>query len=292
MLVTAIGEADNFDASASADSIIMAADNLPFLTEQRLVKVQFSKLFVSGRKTDAEIMAEYLPKIPDSTILIFMEADIDRRGRLYKRVAEIGAVVECETPTPQVLNTWLQRQFKKWGKSIDHTAASLLLRYSAHNMTTLVQETEKLVAYVGQSSQITTHDIQAICSPTLQIRVFDLIGAMGNAQTGQALNMYRNMLLMKEQPLMILAMIIRQFRIILQVKSAQTKGMTKQQMTKNLGLKSFVIDEALSHGRRFSMEQVLGALVECQNTDFYFKSGLYSAEIGVELLIMQYTQVG
>jgi len=288
MLVNAIGEADNFDASASAESIIMAADTLPFFTEQRLVKVQFSKLFVSGRKADSEAMAAYLSQIPDSTVLVFMEAEADRRGRLFKRAVEMGGVVECETPSPQALTTWLSRQFRQHGKNIDSAAANLLLRYCAHNMTTLAQETEKLAAYVGQNPNITTHDIKTICSPTLQSRVFDLIGAIGNAQTGQAINMYRNMLLMKEQPLMILAMIIRQFRIILQVKAAEAKGMPKPQMAKALGLRSFIVDEALSQGRRFGINQIMNAMEDCQDTDYKIKTGLITADVGVEMLILQY----
>jgi len=287
-LTAAIGEPDNFEGASSIEKIINAADTLPFLTEKRLIRVRDSKLFVSGRKADSETMTAYLPNVPDSTVLIFIESEVDRRGRLFKKAVEMGGVMECETPSPQILTTWLARLFKEQGKTIDPTAANLLLRYSAHNMTSLVQETKKLAAYVGENPNITPQDIQAICSPTLQTRVFDLIGAMGNAQAPDALNMYHNMLLMKEQPLMILAMIIRQFRIILMVKAAEEKRMPKAQMTKALGLRSFVIDEALNQGKRFSIQRIISALEDCQDTDIKVKTGLISAEIGVELLILTY----
>jgi len=288
LIASAIGEPDNFEGSASVERIFSAADSLPFFTEKRLVRIQDSKLFVSGRKADSEAMTAYLPQVPDSTVLVFMESEVDRRGRLFKKTVEFGGVMECETPSPQTLTTWLSRLFKEHGKAIDPTAANLLLRYSAHNMASLVQETNKLVAYAGENSNITPQDIQAICSPALQTRVFDLIGAMGSARAPQALNMYHNMLLMKEQPLMILAMIIRQFRIILTVKAAEEKRMPKAQMTKALGLRSFIIDEALNQGRRFSLQRVINALEDCQETDIKIKTGLISAEVGVELLILQY----
>ncbi|MCL2362041.1 MAG: DNA polymerase III subunit delta [Defluviitaleaceae bacterium] len=289
-LVTALGEADNFDSNASVENIIMAADTLPFLTEHRVVRVQYSKLFASGRKADSETMAAYLPQVPDSSVLIFMEAEVDRRGKLYKRVAEMGGAIECETPSPQALTTWLGRLFREREKNIEPTAANLLLRYGAHNMTTLAQEAEKLSAYVGPSPHVTTQDVEAICFPTLQTRVFDLIGAMGKAQTSQAINMYHNMLQMKESPLMILSMIIRQFRIILMVKTAEAKGMPKPQMAKALGQRSFVIDEAQSQGRRFTLKKIIGAMEDCQDTDLKIKTGLIDAEIGVALLILQYGQ--
>jgi len=287
-LTAAIGEADNFEGPSSVESIIMAAEALPLFTEKRLVCVRDSKLFVSGRKADSEAMTAYLPKVPDSTVLVFMESEVDRRGRLFKKAVEMGGVVECETPSPQALNTWLGRMFNEKGKAIDQAAASLLLRYSAHNMTTIVQEAEKLTAYVGERPRISSQDIEAICSPTLQTRVFDLIAAMGNGRTAEALHMYRNMLLMKEQPLMILAMIIRQIRIILMVKAASEKPIKKAQIPKALGFRSFIVDEALNQGRRFSIEGLLKALGDCQETDINIKTGFISAETGVELLILQY----
>jgi len=288
-LVASIGDVVNFDASSPVGSIITASDTMPFLVDKRLVRVQYSNLFVTGRKADSEAMALYLPNIPDSTILVFMESNVDRRGKLYKRISEIGRVIECETPSIQSLTTWLNRLFGKHNMRIDHMAINLLLKYTAHNMTTIAQEADKLVAYVGQSTTVTADDIKAVCSPTLQTRVFDLIGVMGNGHVGQAVNMYRDMILMKEQPLMILAMIIRQFRILLMVKAAIEKGMPKHQMTKAFGLKSFIIDEAESQCRRFTIKKIIGALEECQDTDIKIKTGSINAEAGVELLILQFS---
>ena len=289
LLAAALGEPDNFDAASPVERIIMAAETLPFLSEKRLICVRDSKLFASGRKAESEAMAEYLPQVPDSTVLVFMESDVDRRGRLYKKAASMGGVLECETPPAQVLVTWLDKTFKESEKTIDSSAANLLIRNAAHNMTTLSQEMAKLTAYVGSRPSVTTRDIEAVCTPTLQTRVFDLIEAMGKGRTADALKMYQDMLLMKEQPLIILAMIIRQFRILLKVKAANEKRMPKAQMSKELGLRSFMIDEALSQGRRFTIERLFRAMCDCQDTDLKVKTGLIGAEIGVELLIYGYS---
>jgi len=285
-LAKALGDPDNFEGAAAVQNIIQAADTLPFFSDKRLVRVRDSKLFVSGRKADSEAMTAYLPSVPDSTVLVFTESEVDRRGRLYKKVLEMDGVLECEAPSPQALATWLERIFGKSGKTIDNSAANLLIRYSAGNMTNLAQEAGKLTAYIGQRPGVTVGDVEAICSKALQTKVFDMISAMGNGRIADALDMYHNMLIMKEQPLMILAMIIRQLRIILMVKAATEKKMPKPQMAKNLGLRSFVVDEAQGQGRRFSTAGIIKALQDCQDTDVKIKTGLIGAEIGVELLIM------
>ena len=287
-MAAAIGEPDTFDNTATVASIIMAAESLPFLSEKRLVWVRDSKLFATGRKAESEAMAEYLPQVPDSTVLVFTEADVDRRGKLYKKMAALGGAVDCEAPSSQVLTAWLARIFGEKGKSIEPSAANLIIRYTAHNMTALAQEADKLAAYTGQRPTVTTRDIEAVCTPTLQTRVFDLIGEMAKGNKPAALNMYHNMLQMKEQPLMILAMIIRQFRIVLMAKAANDRRMPKAQMAKELGLRSFVVDEALGQGRRFTVEKLFHALGDCQDIDIKVKTGLINDAVGVELLILQY----
>ncbi|MCL2570950.1 MAG: DNA polymerase III subunit delta [Defluviitaleaceae bacterium] len=287
-LTKAIGEPDTFEGAAAIDKIVSAADSLPFFSEKRLVRVKDSKLFVSGRKADSEAMAKYLSNVPESTVLVFIESEVDKRGRLYKKAVELGGAMECETPSPQALTTWLGRIFSEKGKTIDPAAANLLLRYTAHNMTTISKEAEKLAAFTMKKPEVTIQDIQAICSPTLETKVFDLISAMANGRSTEALNMYHNMLMMKEQPLMILAMIIRQFRIILMVKAAEDRRIPKAGMAKTLGLRPFIVDEALAQGRRFNTKGIIAALISCQDTDIKIKTGLVAAEVGVELLILQY----
>jgi DNA polymerase-3 subunit delta len=156
-------------------------------------------------------------------------------------------------------------------------------------MTALVAEIDKLAAYTGARPSVTAEDIQTLCTPTLQTRVFDLLNAMGKGSVNQALLLYANMLHMKEQPLMILAMLIRQFRVMLLCKCANAKRIKRDEMAKAFGLRPFMVDEALNQARGYSTEKLLAALEDCQDTDLRVKTGRIDAEIGVEILIVKYT---
>jgi len=281
---------DVFDGAIPAHDIIIAAETLPFFAERRLIVVRDSRLFATGRKNDSEAIAEYLPKIPKETIIVFTESDVDRRSKLFKQISKVGAVLDCTSPTPQTLATWVTRLAKEKGKAISPPVVHQLLRTVGANMTTISQEVGKLAAYCGDAPEITTADIEAICTPTLESRIFDLTKAMGNGRVSDALAMYRNMLILKESPIMILSMIIRQFRIILLSKCAKEKGMTIMQTAAKLNLRDFMISEALGHGQRFTVEQLIKALENCMETDVKIKTGLISPEFGVELLIIKYGQ--
>lgn len=279
---------DVFDGKVGVQEIIMAASTLPFLTEKRLIYVRDSKLFTSGRKDDSEAMAVFLPNVPPETIMVFVEADIDRRSRLYKKAAELGRVVDCEPPTPQALTNWIGKLLKEKGKTISPPTITQLIRTVGGNMTTISQEIEKLAAYSASETEITTTHITAICTPTLESKIFDLIKCMSVGQVSTALSLYRNMLILKESPLMILSMIIRQLRILLLVKSANAKKMPRTEIAKTLNLRDFIVMDAQEQCRRFSQEQLLDALEMCLDVDVKIKTGLVAADVGVEMLIVRF----
>ena len=279
---------DVFDGPVPVHDIIMAAETLPFFSERRLVYVRDSRLFASGRKDDAETMADYLPKIPDETIMVFVETEIDRRSKMYKQMSKLGCVIDCEPPTPQNLATWVTRIAKKQDKNIAPPVANHFIRTVGTDMTAISQEMEKLAAFCGSNTDISTADINSICTPTLESRIFELTKALCSKRIEDALSRYRDMLILKESPIMVLTMIIRQFRIILIAKCAKEKGMTIIQTAKEFNLRDFMVEEALRLGQRFTVEQLIDALKNCQDVDRNIKTGVISPEFGVEMLIIKY----
>ena len=273
----------------SVASVMDAANTLPFLSERRLVYVKDSQLLAAGRKDDTEALTKYLPDIPESTIMIFIEQTIDKRNRLYKQIASLGRAVECKIPGEAELIKWLINIFKKKGKEITAQTARILLETVPKGMDAVYAEADKLGDYVGERSLITAEDIQAVCTKSLEARIFDLVADLCSGRTEKALIQYHNMLAAKEQPLMMLAMIARQFRMILQCKASAEKRLSQAEIASSLGLRDFIVRECIKQGQQFSSERLISALADCQDTDIRIKTGLMEAELGVELLIVRYS---
>ena len=72
------------------------ADTLPFFSDYRLIVIQDSGLF----KTSNDF-ADYLEHMPDSTIIIFVEKEIDKRNKLYKYVNKNGIAAEIKLKDAQ-----------------------------------------------------------------------------------------------------------------------------------------------------------------------------------------------
>ena len=115
-----------------------------------------------------------------------------------------------------------------------------------------------------------------------------MVAAIGNKRSAEALKIYNNMLLYKESPIMILAMIARQFRIILQSKYLAKKGKGNDEIAAMIKQRSFVVRECIKQGKNFDNATILDALNDCYECDMKIKRGEIDDRLGVEMIIMKY----
>ncbi|MBP3307092.1 MAG: DNA polymerase III subunit delta, partial [Anaerotignum sp.] len=146
----------------------------------------------------------------------------------------------------------------------------------------------KLIAYKGEESEIKAEDIRAVCTVSLEARVFDLVKAVAEKRPEKAVQIYRTLLSMKESPYMVLSLITRQFRFILETKLLSESGMTNETIAAKLEIRDFAVKEYLRQSKRFSARVWKDAMKDCLETDLNIKSGKAAEETAVELLIVKY----
>ena len=102
--------------------IAEAAQILPFFAENRLIVVEDSGYFKSSSD-----MADYVESFPETTYIIFVEREIDKRNRLFKWINKNGCVTECTRQPEHMLKRWIAGYMKKAGKSISTKGAERLI---------------------------------------------------------------------------------------------------------------------------------------------------------------------
>lgn len=274
----------------SVAEIIDAADTLPFMSDYRLVICKNTMLFVSGKKDESEKMANFINEVPETTVLLFSEPEVDKRGRLYKKLAEHGRAVEFKSPTEKELIDWICRTIKKAGKEIPPDCAAHLLKTVPDDMDSVMSEMEKLISYKADAREIKTSDIDEVCTKSLETRIFDLVDAVGARRADTALDIFSNLMLMKESPVMVISMIARQFRLLLQCKYLANKGMGEPDITRTLGQRSFVVKGILKQCANFTVGQLYSAFTDCLEADVSIKTGKISDRLAVEMLILKYSK--
>ena len=263
------------------DELIRIADTMPFFAERRLILVEDSGFF----KSASDALVQYLPSMPDTTILLFVETEVDKRNRLYKKVKDMGYAAELNRQDSAQLARWAGGILTREQKKITKHTMELFLSMAGDDMENIRMELEKLISYTLGREVITDEDVLAVCTVQVTNRIFEMVSAIVNRQPRKAMDLYEDLLTLKEPPMRILFLIARQFNQLLQVKDLMGKGMDKGTIASKLKMQPFVVGKTMPQARQFGREQILSYVEFCVETEEAVKSGRLQDRLAVELLI-------
>ncbi|MCD8346371.1 MAG: DNA polymerase III subunit delta [Lachnospiraceae bacterium] len=266
--------------------MIDQAETMPFFADHRLILIEDSGFF----KNASPELAEYLPQMPPETILVFVESEVDKRGKLYKKVKDCGRVVEMKRQDERTLTAWVLGMVKRDGKRITQDAMSLFLQKTGDDMENIAHELEKLLSYTLDADAITPADVEAVCTETTENQIFEMIRAVAEKQQRQALDLYYDLLSLKEPPMRILFLIARQFNQMLQLKDLREQGMDHNTVASKAGLAPFIAKKTLSQAAHFSKEALRQAVEDCVEAEEAVKTGRLNDRLAVELLIVKFSE--
>lgn len=265
--------------------IISLADTMPFFADRRLILVDGSGFFKSAQ----EELAAYLPQMPDTTCLVFAESEVDKRNRLYKRVKELGYAAELNKQDTAQLMQWAAGILGRDGRKVSRPVMEYFLERTGDDMENIRMELEKLVCYTMGRDVITKEDVDAVGTVHVTSRVFDLVAAIVAGNTKKAMDLYEDLLTLKEPPMRILFLIARQFNQLLQIKELTAAGKDKGAIASALKVPPFAVGKLTAQARAFTRDQILSWVTLCVETEEAVKTGRLSDRLAVELLIARRT---
>ena len=272
--------------NASVKDIIDVCETLPFFAQKRLVIMENTGFL----KSSNDELADYIKHIPDYLVIVMVEKDVDKRNKVYKAVDSVGYVCEMKPQTTATLEKWIAGLLAKDNLKISREACDLILDKTGAGMDYIKQEIEKLVSYCQGRDVVTVEDVEKVCTTQTTSHIFDMISAIANKKQQQALDLYYDLLELKEPPMRILFMISRQFNLMLQAKDLSSRGMNREQVAHTMGVQSFIAGKCINQCRNFSMAELKSGLAESVNTESLIKSGMMDENIGVEMLLVKYSK--
>ena len=272
--------------NASVKDIIDVCETLPFFAQKRLVIMENTGFL----KSSNDELADYIKHIPDYLVVVMVEKDVDKRNKVYKAVDSVGYICEMKPQTTATLEKWIAGLLAKDNLKISREACDLILDKTGAGMDYIRQETEKLVSYCQGRDVVTVEDVEKVCATQTTSHIFDMISAIANKKQQQALDLYYDLLELKEPPMRILYLIVRQFNGILQVKDLMSRGISGKEIASKIGAAPFVVGKYQAQAKYFEMNTLLDALNECAKTEEAVKQGRLNDRLGVELIIIKYSK--
>ncbi|MDO5519639.1 MAG: DNA polymerase III subunit delta [bacterium] len=285
-----LGDSDDMNYSyfegkdADPVKITDAINTLPFFNDKRVVIVENSGLFKS-----ANTLADHLKEMPDSTVLVFVEKEIDKRNKLYKAVKDLGYISEMNGVDESSLKKWVAGKLKVENKKITGSTLDHFLAKTGGDMELINAELEKLVCYAMDKEIITTEDVDQVVVTQVSSQIFLMIDAIASKKQQTALQLYYDLIALKERPTSILYLITRHFNILLQVKDLYRLHESNATIAKRVGIPPFAVNKYVAQGRNFKRSILLEAVATATDIEEQIKTGRLNENMGVEMLIVKYS---
>ena len=265
--------------------LIDLCETMPFFAERRVILLEDTGFF----KNKSEELADYMKELPDYLCMVFVESEVDKRNRMYKAVKACGTIAEFARQDEKTLMRWAAGILGKAGKKITQRDMELLLTKTGTDMGNLRMELEKLICYTEGRDVVTAEDIEEICTTQTTNRIFDMVRAVTEKNQKRALDLYYDLLTLKEPPMRLLFLLAKQYRQLLQVKQFAEAGLAQQEMASKLGVPSFAVRNIASCARAYTISELEQAIKDFVDAEESVKTGRLEDKLSVELLIIKYS---
>lgn len=296
------------DSRVTFAELQAACDAMPFLARVRVVLVE-GLLSTVPDKAFMEKLVAYLPNLPATTRLIFLEPHaLPDNHRLIRLATEqkIGYVRKFELPRGVELERWARAHVEARGGHITPQATSLLAANvaplfpassgygagSAHttkenvaDLSLLGNEIEKLVLYKGMGETIDVADVERLSPYAAEAAIFDLVDALGNRQAARAAELFQAKVVAGADPFYLFAMFIRQFRLLLQARALLDAGERAAGIAEQLKQRPFVADKLARQARNFTLPQLEAIYRRLLEIDVEAKTGKADLLTALYLLV-------
>jgi DNA polymerase-3 subunit delta len=281
-------------SETSLDTVLDDAETMPFLADKKIV-IAKNALFFTGAKESTKVehrierLLDYMKSPVDYAVIIFViESDkLDERKKIVKALKDNQSAIPFLPLSVEELTRWLIRRAEKWGVTFADGAVEKFILYTGAQLQLLTAELEKLSLFVGSNGCITGELIGQLVVRSAEQNVFILMDEIVKLRLDNALSILHDLLKQREEPIKIVLLIARQFRIMLQIKELEHQGYSQQQIAGQIGAHPYAVKLASEQGRSYSLAKLSDMLSRLGELDYRMKTGKVDKALGLELFILE-----
>lgn len=276
------------EGAATYAQLVQACSAMPFLAKVRVV-LAHNLLGDKADKSFLKQVAAYLPQLPETTRLFFLESGKlpDKHAILQMAGEEKQGYVKLfMRPQGVEVERWIRQRVVEKNGRISPQATHLLATNIGSDLQVMDNELEKLLLYAGER-EIISEDVQKLSPYVAEANIFDLVDALGNRHGKKAALLLQQKFNEGTEPFQLFAMFVRQFRLLIQVKELADAGEKPPTIAKELRQHSFVVGKIYQQARGFSMEQLEQIYRHLLDIDVAVKTGRNDLVTALTLLVGQ-----
>lgn len=277
-----------FGPEAKAGEIIEACRTLSLLSESSAAIVRHAE---GLPKKEQEILLKEIDRLDDDAKLVLVAEKIDKRLKFWQSCLRKAEVVSTEAPPAKSIRSWLQKEVKRRKMSLDADALEQISAYAQEDFGQALLLLERVQLYRGAEAEIRGMDVTACRVAGEAAQIFAWSDAVGAGEWQRAFAILQVLWAHHEEPLAILALLVRHFRILFKARENEALWGRPAELARVLAVPPFVVEKYCRQSKRYRRRQLWNIWNELLETDRQLKSSPVPRQLVLESLVWRLKKV-
>lgn len=267
------------------NQVIEDCETFSMFQDKKIVIADNANMFTGSYNKDSDSIQKYLANINPSTILIFIvhNSKIDNRKKITNLIKTKGKIQEFNNSIDA--ESFIKKALKDY--NISQKDIKLLIDRVGSNQLILKNEIDKITIYKKDDKNISNSDIINLTVRNINNDIFKFIDNIIMKRREEAIQNYHDMILMGEEPIMIIIMLADQFRIMYQAKVLMMKGYSEKDIVDVIKIHPYRVKKAIQNGRNYTSSILLKNISRLADLDIGIKNGSLNKNLALELFLLK-----
>ena len=275
---------------------LLAAEQRPMLDARRLVRV--TDVCVSGNKNkdnlsenDEDILQSYLSNPSDTSVLVFLVDELDKRRKISKLLLKHSYAVEFKALQDAELIQWAKDKLREYKVQADSMTLQYLVALVGNDVRKLNLEVKKLSTAAMPEGVVSVELVEKLVPNSRELSNFKLTDHLLSNEGIKALKVMKKILDDGAEPLMLLGMLSYNFHRLVMAKELMEEGVDRSEVSRIVRLPYRNQQSFLETARRTKREKFSWILKRLSEADIAIKTSIATPRLQIEMLICELTCV-
>lgn len=269
--------------SDSVQAAIAAAEQLPMMSERRVVKI---KNFAKLREADEEVLIRYLGNPVPSTVMIFSADELDKRKKATKALLETCSVVDFSPLKDAEAKAWARTRLKELKVAAADPVLSEILRLVGTDIQTLFSELDKLASAAAVTGNITMEMVDDLIGRSRELSNFELGDHLLASNRKRALETLHRLLDDGAEPVMLIGLMASNYHKLALGKYLLARG-NREDVFRSISLPPFKRDSYITMLQRSDASKIARGIQLIAAADLAIKTSQATPRLQLELLVCE-----
>ena len=249
---------------------------IELLSLDRILKDEF--------KNEQKKLLKYLNDSNNNCLLFLVVSKFEKK-KIYTQIKDLSKYIKIELDSKKYIKDELE------GYKLDNRVISLIDEYCAGDIIKIRNECYKLKTYKIDSKEITCDDVEKLVVRKIvedSSVGFEFVRVLAEKNVKESIRIYKELKLQGLKSEVIVGMMASQFRVLVQVKDQEDKGIYNyNDIAVKLNLNPYRVKKTKELTRLFSKIELLNIIIDLQEIDLKLKTTNLNSDVLIETFIMK-----